>query len=79
MQGVRLFHFDKPDSFEDATARSVQRRAAFNRRGRRRSARELNPSAEVEVVLDAAEPIIEFGKLAEQFVFHPSQVGILPV
>ena len=31
------------------------------------------------MVLDAAEAIIEFGELAEQFVFHPSQIGILPI
>jgi hypothetical protein len=31
------------------------------------------------VVLDTAEPGVEFGKLAEQLVFNPAEVGILPV
>jgi hypothetical protein len=31
------------------------------------------------VVLDAAEPIIEFGKLADHYDFKPAEVGILPV
>ena len=57
----------------------VRRLGALNRRDRRRSARELNPSAEVQVMLDAAQPVIEFGELAEQFVFHPAQIGILPI